>query len=306
MHTLCDNSISAVNAASGYLRRDKTPDLWSDRPTSDNKITSSSNGDGSSEKEISSSEGSDSKLSPQHKRRFADVKPPYSYIALITMALESSSSGMMTLNEVYSFIMDRFPYFKDNQPRWQNSIRHNLSLNDCFIKIPRAQGRPGKGNYWALHPSCGDMFSNGSFLRRAKRFKLQKFRAHDQMPSMGTYSGHFSNIYNTSAYKHSTYSPATFGHLALSSAFSPQPYAPGIQPTISKASTEQIWNQSAMIQSAPTNNYSGYSCANAGGSLMPAAMAAGYANSYNINSSATNSLSNYTHNFNQQHQFPQR
>ncbi|KAJ8029341.1 Forkhead box protein B1 [Holothuria leucospilota] len=108
------------------------------------------------------------------KRRFADVKPPYSYIALITMAIENSKDGMLTLNEVYQFIMDKFPYFRDNQQRWQNSIRHNLSLNDCFIKIPRAPGRPGKGNYWALHPACGDMFSNGSFLRRAKRFKLQR------------------------------------------------------------------------------------------------------------------------------------
>lgn len=111
---------------------------------------------------------------PVVKRRFADVKPPYSYIALITMALEGSKDGMMTLNEVYQFIMDKFPYFRENQQRWQNSIRHNLSLNDCFIKVPRAPGRPGKGNYWALHPSCGDMFSNGSFLRRAKRFKLHK------------------------------------------------------------------------------------------------------------------------------------
>nr|KAG5708541.1 hypothetical protein BaRGS_032962 [Batillaria attramentaria] len=110
----------------------------------------------------------------QQNRRFADVKPPYSYIALITMAIESSASGMMTLNEIYQFIMNRFPYFKDNQQRWQNSIRHNLSLNDCFVKIPRAPGRPGKGNYWALHPGCGDMFGNGSFLRRAKRFKLER------------------------------------------------------------------------------------------------------------------------------------
>ena len=122
--------------------------------------------------EVDSASFSGTSTLSQQKRRFADVKPPYSYIALITMALESSGDGMMTLNEVYQFIVNRFPYFRDNQQRWQNSIRHNLSLNDCFVKISRAPGRPGKGNYWALHPSCGDMFANGSFLRRAKRFKV--------------------------------------------------------------------------------------------------------------------------------------
>ncbi|KAL8591243.1 hypothetical protein ACOMHN_017567 [Nucella lapillus] len=138
----------------------------------------------------------------QQNRRFADVKPPYSYIALITMAIESSHTGMMTLNEIYTFIMSRFPYFKDNQQRWQNSIRHNLSLNDCFIKVPRAPGRPGKGNYWALHPHCGDMFGNGSFLRRAKRFKLEKQRSNDSayIQHVNSY-GHFSLYGSTPGYK---------------------------------------------------------------------------------------------------------
>lgn len=131
----------------------------------------------------------------QQSRRFADVKPPYSYIALITMAIESSPSGMMTLNEIYGFIMNRFPYFKENQQRWQNSIRHNLSLNDCFVKIARAPGRPGKGNYWALHPGCGDMFGNGSFLRRAKRFKLGRHKGSDGIgPGMHHLNPHLAGF----------------------------------------------------------------------------------------------------------------
>ncbi|KAH9417137.1 Forkhead box protein B1 [Dermatophagoides pteronyssinus] len=103
---------------------------------------------------------------------YGDQKPPYSYISLTFMAIQNSEEKMLTLNDIYKFIMDRFPYYRKNTQRWQNSLRHNLSFNDCFIKIPRRPDKPGKGSYWALHPNSGDMFENGSFLRRRKRFKL--------------------------------------------------------------------------------------------------------------------------------------
>uniref|UniRef100_T1JEM0 Fork-head domain-containing protein n=1 Tax=Strigamia maritima TaxID=126957 RepID=T1JEM0_STRMM len=105
------------------------------------------------------------------KNAYSDQKPPYSYISLTTMAIQSTADKMMTLSEIYNFIMEQFPFYRTNTQKWQNSLRHNLSFNDCFIKIPRRHDRPGKGSYWALHPRCGDMFENGSFLRRRKRFK---------------------------------------------------------------------------------------------------------------------------------------
>ncbi|KAM5292299.1 forkhead box protein B1 [Ctenodactylus gundi] len=106
------------------------------------------------------------------RNTYSDQKPPYSYISLTAMAIQSSPEKMLPLSEIYKFIMERFPYYRENTQRWQNSLRHNLSFNDCFIKIPRRPDQPGKGSFWALHPSCGDMFENGSFLRRRKRFKV--------------------------------------------------------------------------------------------------------------------------------------
>nr|XP_039272965.1 forkhead box protein E4-like [Styela clava] len=107
----------------------------------------------------------------RRKRPIQRGKPPYSYIALITMAIASAPERKLTLGHIYKFIMERFPFYREQNKKWQNSIRHNLTLNDCFIKLPREPGKPGKGNYWTLDPAAEDMFDNGSFLRRRKRFK---------------------------------------------------------------------------------------------------------------------------------------
>ncbi|CAI2352505.1 unnamed protein product [Caenorhabditis sp. 36 PRJEB53466] len=105
---------------------------------------------------------------------YGTQKPPYSYISLISMAIQVSPDKKLTLSEIYNWIMDRFPYYRSHQQRWQNSIRHSLSFNDCFVKVQRSPDKPGKGNFWTLHALCGNMFENGCYLRRQKRFKVKE------------------------------------------------------------------------------------------------------------------------------------
>ncbi|XP_028988763.1 forkhead box protein F2a [Betta splendens] len=98
-------------------------------------------------------------------------KPPYSYIALIVMAIQSSPTKRLTLSEIYQFLQARFPFFRGSYQGWKNSVRHNLSLNECFIKLPKGLGRPGKGHYWTIDPGSEFMFEEGSFRRRPRGFR---------------------------------------------------------------------------------------------------------------------------------------
>lgn len=98
-------------------------------------------------------------------------KPPYSYIALIVMAIQSSPTKKLTLNEIYQFLQQRFSFFRGDYTGWKNSVRHNLSLNDCFIKLPKGLGRPGKGHYWTVDPASVTVFQDGSSKRRPRGFR---------------------------------------------------------------------------------------------------------------------------------------
>ncbi|XP_070543594.1 forkhead box protein D3-like [Ptychodera flava] len=121
------------------------------------------------------------------KRSIAEryKKPNHSYIALISMAILSTSQKKMLLSDIYQYITDNFPYYRNKDKSWRNSIRHNLSLNECFTKNGRSEN--GKGNFWSIHPACQEDFSKGDFRRRRARRRVRKCHRDQERVTMTTY-----------------------------------------------------------------------------------------------------------------------
>ncbi|XP_028257495.1 forkhead box protein K1 [Parambassis ranga] len=98
-----------------------------------------------------------------------ESKPPYSYAQLIVQAISSAPDKQLTLSGIYAHITKHYPYYRTADKGWQNSIRHNLSLNRYFVKVARSQDEPGKGSFWRV-----DAASEGKLVEQAFRKRRQR------------------------------------------------------------------------------------------------------------------------------------
>nr|XP_020495369.1 forkhead box protein K1 [Labrus bergylta] len=98
-----------------------------------------------------------------------ESKPPYSYAQLIVQAISSASDKQLTLSGIYAHITKHYPYYRTADKGWQNSIRHNLSLNRYFLKVARSQDEPGKGSFWRVDSASESKLVEQAFRKRRQR-----------------------------------------------------------------------------------------------------------------------------------------
>ncbi|KAM9314194.1 forkhead box protein K1 [Pholidichthys leucotaenia] len=98
-----------------------------------------------------------------------ESKPPYSYAQLIVQAISSAPDKQLTLSGIYAHITKHYPYYRTADKGWQNSIRHNLSLNRYFLKVARSQDEPGKGSFWRLDSASEAKLVEQAFRKRRQR-----------------------------------------------------------------------------------------------------------------------------------------
>lgn len=110
-------------------------------------------------------------------------KPSYSYAQLIVQAISASPEKQLTLSGIYAFIAKHYAYYRREASKgWQNSIRHNLSLNKYFMKVARSQDEPGKGCFWRIDPNSETKLIGQSYKVRKHRGSQSSFRAPFDMP----------------------------------------------------------------------------------------------------------------------------
>ncbi|XP_050069225.1 forkhead box protein O isoform X2 [Anopheles maculipalpis] len=126
---------------------------------------------GSSNTQLQAAASSSSKKNSSRRNAWGNL----SYADLITQAISSASESRLTLSQIYEWMVQNVPYFKDkgdstSSAGWKNSIRHNLSLHNRFMRVQN-EGT-GKSSWWMLNP---DAKPGKSVRRRAASMETSKY-----------------------------------------------------------------------------------------------------------------------------------
>ncbi len=115
---------------------------------------------------------------------FKHIKPAFTYGQLISQAIMSAENEMATLNDIYEYMKSHYAHFRRPEffKGWQNSIRHNLSLNPGFEVKQRGPEDTGKGGYWCFVPKTRDQMRSDAWGPRSSRKSPPKRRSETRTP----------------------------------------------------------------------------------------------------------------------------
>lgn len=111
---------------------------------------------------------------------YSRQKPSWSLAALIGQSLTASHSGALPLNDIYTYISTVYPHYNRRDQPWMSSVRHSLSVNEAFERVPDQDGvttRRGrskgmtrlKGGLWRIKPGHEACFEGGNFVRKGAK-----------------------------------------------------------------------------------------------------------------------------------------
>lgn len=109
-------------------------------------------------------------------------KPGISYVEIIAKVILESPNKRLVLGDIYERILQMYPYFQSKGSGWRNSIRHNLSLSDCFHKGERSAN--GKGHFWEVNMRCYEDTMNGKARNYSRRKSMNKTKPGNSYESL--------------------------------------------------------------------------------------------------------------------------
>ena len=78
--------------------------------------------------------------------------------------MKNSRTGQLSVQEIYKFLCEHFPFFNTAPQGWKNSVRHALSMNKCFQKIPDPRPKSSNADN-GNSTSVGGMASNQNAVK---------------------------------------------------------------------------------------------------------------------------------------------
>lgn len=88
-------------------------------------------------------------------------RPDMSYKEMVAKILLKSEKGQLSLKEITEQVAKDYEYYAKSKTNWPSSIRHTLSVADCFVKAGRAKG--GRGFMWKIAEPYIKFFKEGDF-----------------------------------------------------------------------------------------------------------------------------------------------